>query len=343
MNILLDNPLATMYGPYFLVAYGFFIFFVLIGLSIMKNLSDQTTKLNTPPIPSTIDPYEIAFLRGGTNEVARSVIFSLMQKDFVEIINDRINPKIKQVSKSLNKSGLNQIELLALEWIGKERDSKEVFQPNGLVKQLESYGLAYQTRLERAQLLVSDHTKNKFSQWKWFAMLSILSLGFYKIIAAIAHGRYNFIFILIICVIGLVITHFVSKMPRLTNLGKSYLERLQYTFNTLKNQTKQAYKPSETPKSAPQTVFGGIDPLLLSVGVFGGAILAGTAFDNYNQTFQKAEKEQSAYSNGSCSAGCGSGCSSGWSGGSSCSSGSSCGSGSSCSSGCGGGCGGCGS
>ncbi|CAN5756576.1 hypothetical protein BH20ACI4_BH20ACI4_23560 [soil metagenome] len=80
MNILLDNPLAAMYGPYFLVFYAFFIFFVLIGLSIVKNLSDQTTKLNTPPIPSTIDPYEIAFLRGGTNEVARSVIFSLMRK-----------------------------------------------------------------------------------------------------------------------------------------------------------------------------------------------------------------------------------------------------------------------
>lgn len=85
MDILLDNPLASMYGPYFLVFYIGFIFILLLVFGSVRNRIDQTDKLALPPIPPNIDPYEIAFMRGGTNEVARSVIFALMQKGLIEM------------------------------------------------------------------------------------------------------------------------------------------------------------------------------------------------------------------------------------------------------------------
>ncbi|HVE58180.1 MAG TPA: hypothetical protein VNB22_15210, partial [Pyrinomonadaceae bacterium] len=124
----------------------------------------------------------------------------------------------------------------------------------------------------------------------------------------------------------------VSNFPRVTKLGKAYLERLQTAFDNLKYTSQAAYIASNQPMVAPQTSFAGVDPLLLSVGVFGSGILAGTVFDSYNQAFQRAQSASIA-GGSSCSSGCGS-CSTG--GGSSCSSGGDGGSS------CGGGCGGCG-
>jgi uncharacterized protein (TIGR04222 family) len=340
MDILLDNPLATMYGPYFLLLYGFVIFFTLIILAIIKRGVDDTDEMPLPPIPTHIDPYEIAYLRGGTNEVVRSVVFSLLQKDFIELNTDGKKTEIRQNDNGAGAAGLNQIEQLALGWFYTPRDSNEVFKSGGLTEQLESYGKTYQARLEQQQMLTSDELTGSFKPLKWTAYLVIFGLGAYKAFAAIAHGYYNIIFLIIFFIIGLLIARGVSKFPRLTKLGKAYLERLQLAFDNLKLEAQRPYIPSNEPQIVPQSTFAGVDPLLLSVGVFGSAILAGTIFDSYNQAFQRSQLQSEA-SGTSCSSGCGSSCSTGSS---SCSSGdsggSSCSSGSSCGSGCGGGCGG---
>ncbi|MEP6901265.1 MAG: TIGR04222 domain-containing membrane protein [Actinomycetota bacterium] len=331
MEILFDNPLATMYGPYFLIIFGFVIFFTVIILAFVKTQFDKTDKLGIPSIPSQIDPHEIAFLRGGNNEVARSVIFSLLQKGFIEIDNSAAKPVIKKTLNQTNTGSLNQIEMITLGWLGVSREPKEFFSKSGLVEQLEIYGRTYQGRLEQQQFLTDAEKQNSFSPTKWTALLIIFGLGAYKTSAAIIHGRFNVILLIIFTISGLLIANAVAKLPRLTKLGKAYLERLQIAFDNLKYTSQAAYIPSNQARVAPQTTFAGVDPLLLSVGVFGAGILAGTVFDSYNQAFQRAQ-QASAISSSSCGSGCGS-CSTG----SSCSSGDG-GGGSSC----GGGCGGCG-
>lgn len=322
-----------MYGPYFLILYGFVIFFTLITLAIVKSQIDKSDYLNLPPIPAQIDPYEIAYLRGGINEVARSIVFSLMQKGFIELKTESKTSEIKRVNPQTSVSGLNQTEQLALNWIGTQRETKEVFGASGLTAQLENYGQMYQARLENAQMLTDNDTRRAFKPMKWTAYLVILGLGGYKLFAAIANGNYNIIFLAIFVVAGLIIAAVVAKQPRITKLGKAYLDRLQTAFDNLKYQAQAAYIPNGQQQGVQQPSFAGVDPLLLSVGVFGSAILAGTVFDSYNQAFSRAQN-QSVASGSSCGSGCGSGCSTG----SSCSSGSSCSGGSSC----GGGCGGCG-
>jgi uncharacterized protein (TIGR04222 family) len=331
MEILFDNPLATMYGPYFLIIFGFVIFFIVIILALVKTQFDKTDKLGIPQIPPQIDPYEIAFLRGGTNEVVRSVIFSLLQKGFIEIDNSAAKPVIKKTQNQINKGSLNQIEITTLGWLGASREPKEFFNKNGLSGQIEMFGRTYQGRLEQQQFITDAELQNSFSPAKWTALLIIFGFGAYKTTAAIAHGRYNIILLIIFTIVGLLIANAVAKLPRLTKLGKAYLERLQAAFDNLKYTSQAAYIPSNQARVAPPTTFAGVDPLLLSVGVFGAGILAGTVFDSYNQTFQRAQASSFA-SGSSCSSGCGS-CSSG-SGGSSGDGGG----GSSC----GGGCGGCG-
>ena len=80
MDFLLDNPLATMEGTTFLVLYVIFILFTLTTLAIARSNIDKTDQLPIPAIPPQVDPYEVAYLRGGINEMARSVVFSLVQK-----------------------------------------------------------------------------------------------------------------------------------------------------------------------------------------------------------------------------------------------------------------------
>jgi uncharacterized protein (TIGR04222 family) len=339
MEILIDNPLATMSGPYFLVLYGFIIFFAVIILGLVKSQFDRTDRFAVPSIPPNLDPYEIAYLRGGINEVARSVIFSLTQKGYVEIDNSAASPVIKKSPNPPTSNRLSPIEQRTLDWVGSVRQPSEVFNSYGLINELESYENDYRARLEKQQMLTSEQDRAILKPVKWSVYFLILSLGGYRLLSSIAHGYYNIIFLIIFIVAGLLIARAVAKLPRLTKIGKAYLDRLQTAFDNLKYTSQAAYIPSNEPKVAPQTTFAGVDPLLLSVGVFGSGILVGTVFDSHNQAFQRGQYNQPV-NGSSCGSACGSSCSSTDSSGSSCSGGSSCSSGSSCGSGCGGGCGG---
>lgn len=332
MDILLDNPLATMSGSYFLIFYVFVIFSALLILYFLKSNIDKSDKLNLPSIPPNIDPYEIAYLRGGANEMARSVVFSLMQKGFIEIKTESKTSEIIRLNIQTSVSGLPLIEQTALSWLGTRREAKEVFDVNyGLVTHLENHATNYHRRLENAQLLTNYGMQQQLSVWKWTFVAGIALLGIYKIIAAIAHGHFNFIFTIILGLIGVIVITVWINLPRITKLGTVYLERLQNVFGGIRFKGEQ---PPNITQS--QTAFAGVDPILLSVGVFGSVILAGTVYDSYNQAFARAQN-QSGASGSSCGSGCGSSCSTGDSG-SSCNSGDS--GGSSCGSGCGGGCGG---
>jgi uncharacterized protein (TIGR04222 family) len=104
MDFLLDNPLATMDGPAFLVLYVSVIILSAVALGVARANSDRSDNLNIPAIPPDPDPYEIAFLRGGANEVARAIIFSLIQKGFVEIVAEGKTSRLKQVSLALHRT-----------------------------------------------------------------------------------------------------------------------------------------------------------------------------------------------------------------------------------------------
>ncbi len=323
VEILFENPLGSMYGPYFLALYAMFILFVLIVLRVMKSLVDSTDKLPMPSISSQIDPYQLAYLRGGTNELARTVLFNLLQKNLLEHAESKT---LKRTAAATNISRLNSIETAAMGWIGNGRTNNEIFQSGGLTSQLEAFGRTYEHQLEQQQLLTDDQIKMKVAVVKWFAAASVAALGFYKVLATLSRGKYNVMFIVVLGVIGIVLVFLSGKLPRISKLGKAYLARLQLTFENLKVHATPPPSNVHLPAAETQSSFNSIDPFLLSIGVFGGAALGGAVYESYNTIFQKSQKVHSS----SCGAGCGD-C------GSSCSS-SSC---SSCSS-CGGGCGGCG-
>ncbi len=327
MDFLLDNPLTTMDAIPFLVLFIVFNVVTLFTLGIVKSNLDKTDRLQAPAIPPEIDPYEVAYLRGGVNEMARSVVFSLMQKGLVEIVNVANKGTIRSL-KQTTETRLSQVERTALNWIGAEREAKDVFDAkSGLTTQLETYGAVYHDSLESRQLLTASDLRQKAFTYGLAAALLIAAVGGYRIITAvILFGNFNIIFAIFVTFVGFIIAMTIGRMPRVSKLGKLYIERLQLAFETLKYKSQAPYIGTVAPRPvlASEAGFAGVDPLLVSVGVFGTAILAGTMYANYNDAFAKAQQQQAA-SSGGC-------------GGSSC--GSSDGGSSSCGSGCGGGCGG---
>ena len=184
--------------------------------------------------------------------------------------------------------------------------------------QLDGYARTYRVRLETQQILVSEQSKNRLSRFKWTAIAAIFFLGIYKIGVAVVYENFNIFGIIALMAIGSVVATAIGKQKRVTKLGQAFLDRLQLAFEKLKYRSQAPYIAGEKEKTMPaKTISTSVDPLVLSVGVFGSGILVGTVFDNYNEAFRRAQQQNAASS-------CGSGC------------------GSSCSSGDGGGCGGCG-
>lgn len=332
MDFLLDNPLATMEGPMFLVLYIFVILLSTVVVAAARSKIDSSDQLNLPAIPPEPDPYEVAFLRGGANEATRSVIFALVQKHLIEIVTDGSRSVLRPVITAGSVRGLAGPEQTAIDWIGASREVSEVFNKYyGLVEQMDPFFSAYRAGLENRQLLTSEEGRRQIKGYARTAAAVILLVGGYKVVASIAYGQFNFIFTIILALIGGIVVMSLGGLPRMTKLGRKYLERLQLAFDDLKYKAQAPYIRTAETDALPKTSFAGVDPLLLSVGLFGSGILTGTVYDGYNTAFHKAQQQQVAGSSGGCGSGtaCGSGSSSGSSGGS-CSGGG----------GCGGGCGG---
>jgi len=315
MDFLFDNPLANMFGPYFVVLYIIFIVFTIIVFRVLKNRLDRTAHFPLPPIPQNPDPFEIAFLRGGANELARAVIFSLNQKNLVKFINEEKSSRIYPTNQEFDRRSLKPIERTALEWFGTTREAKEIFQKDGLAQTLKTYYEIFQARLEMQHFFPDEEFKKRNNWLTLQAFLVFGGLGAYKFIAALYNGYTNIVGIVIITIIGLFVLGIAAKMPRLTKRGETYLKRLQIAFDRIKPSN---HYPISEQAEVPSGTFAAVDPFLLSVGVFGGAALAGTIYSDYNQAFQRAQS-QSAISTSSCGSGCGSSsCSSGSDGGGGC-------------------------
>lgn len=67
----LDNPIAHLWGPYFLALYAMVLAIMLAPILWYRRRADQSMELGDLPIPLKIDPYQLAYLRGGLLEVLR--------------------------------------------------------------------------------------------------------------------------------------------------------------------------------------------------------------------------------------------------------------------------------
>ncbi|MBD2775316.1 TIGR04222 domain-containing membrane protein [Iningainema sp. BLCCT55] len=303
--------IANMYGPNFLVLYGAVI---LITLAISGWLvQDPTKNQPLPLIPTTPDPYEIAYLQSQETGVVKVAVIDLIQRGYLEI-NEIL---IKQAKNHPNLDELTPLQREVFDWFSTSRTATEMVFLRSLTEHVQPH-CSYQQQLQSEQLLNTDEFKARKSLTGLIGTLIILGLGSFKLLVALAKGRHNVGFLILMGIISLYLLWCICQPPpRLSSRGKLYLKQLEQTFAQLKQKVK--------------TDLSSVLEYNLVVALFGVSALAGTPYDYHQKILSPVIKTTSSSS--SSSGGCGSSCG----GGSGCSSGSSCGGG-----GCGGGCGGCG-
>ncbi len=314
MDLLMHNPIADMYGPYFLLLYGAVIAVTFLACWWVLRSRDWTASLPTPPVPPSPDAYEIAYLRGGENEVVRSVIFSLVQRGYLQINQQGKEPSIERAPEPPDRHQLPTLERRVFDWFSTPHTAGEVFRSSGLPEQIKSFCATYEQRLHRENLLMPAEMRTAAIQVWMAGALVIIALGGYKLFVALAKGRHNVAFLVVMAIVSLLLLIKICHLPRLSSKGRAYLRNLQLAFERLKARTAGATAAPAVNSAA------AVDPsLLLLVGVFGVAALSGTPYDYYQQTFRRAAAGGGSCGSSSCSSsggdGGGGGCGGGGCGG----------------------------
>jgi uncharacterized protein (TIGR04222 family) len=312
----MHNPIADMYGPYFLL-FDAAVIAVLVAEAVWSRYrNDPTRGMEPPPIPDKIDPREVAYLRGGAKDLTRLVVFDLIRRGFLRLQDRKPAPSLNLTSKIERAPGApvakphDPIESMVLEYFAVPRKAAELFRPHGLATSLEEPCEPIAEAL-RDKELISPPERYAAA---WRVGLSggfmILALGGYKLGVALANGRRNVAFLIILTAIGLGALAIAAYVPRLSWRGRQYLKRLQDAFAGLRHRTAEENECA---------VMTGTDPTILLVpALFGVAALSGTGFGYVADLFKTSTSGGGGCGGGSCGGG---GCGGG---------------------GCGGGCGGCG-
>jgi uncharacterized protein (TIGR04222 family) len=318
MNWLFQNFIADMYGPHFLLLYGSVIVATLIGVRWGIRSADATASLPPPPLRSNPDPYELAYLRGGENEVTRLAIFSLIQRGYLKVSETkkwwgRVERRLSQASGGPDWRHLSPGEQAVFRFFTLPHTAAEVFQTGPQAIGLTGLCSEYETKLQHEDMLYPPQALDTGRLIQILGAGIILCLGGYKLIAALIKGHSNVVFLLAMGIAALFGLALVGRIPRLSYLGRDYLKRLQQAFERMKPKTTNA--SSAMPDAT----------MLLLVSLFGVGVLSDTSYAYYGQMFNQSSGAGGcggSFGGGGCggssSGGCGGGGSSGCGGGGGC-------------------------
>ena len=135
---LVQNPIANMPGPWFLVLFVTAVVCSLIAAALVIRLADTTRDREDLPIVEQPDPYLMGQLRGGTPEVTRLAVFDLIQRGVVEMFDGEktlgISPTgkfLRRGSTSLDSVRGNSLLHTAANWFHKQRAKSKGSGVNG--------------------------------------------------------------------------------------------------------------------------------------------------------------------------------------------------------------------
>src|ERR671913_2102111 len=237
MDWLMNNPLADMYGPLFLFVYAGSIAATAVACRVMTRRLDWTTKMAPPPVPSDPDPHEVAYLRGGENEVTRSVIFALVQRGLLRTTETGM---VERVWEKKETGQLSPIERRAYDYFLVPYKTSDIYKSGALASQLKPFCDVYEQRLQRERLLTTDDVRQTARMVVLAGASLVLGLGAYKLIVAVAAGGYNVLFLPVFGLVGVFVIAAASRLPRVSRRGHAYLDRLQLAFQRLKWQAQAA-------------------------------------------------------------------------------------------------------
>jgi uncharacterized protein (TIGR04222 family) len=271
MDWLFDNPLADLPGPQFLFLYAVFAGIVIIAAVFFVDMQDTTGALASPPIPQDPDPYELAYLRGGVNEVIRTAIYALRQQRLIEIIE---KGRIRATGAAPGGFELTRLERRVFEAIAPAPLIAELFKGQNLRDDVERLCAAYRQRLAPQQLLTPPEVQRAARYALPIGIGLLVAAAAYKIFAAILHGRSNLAFLFMEAAAACFLVYWLVRKTSSGNAskrGKAWLTQIQLAYS---RHVASAFGGGAANRDAAATALGA--SALFMVGLFGFSILKGT-------------------------------------------------------------------
>lgn len=283
-------------GPEFLVFFAILAVVLLVALAKIVRRGDGGER----PKLAFNDPYQIAFLRGGADEAVAVAAFSMLDRGLLHQAGDQVIA----TSATGERIARHALERRLLGHFASRRDLDSIRESSLTA----TANAQYVPKLEQLGLLPDMPARRARFGLAALASGGLLAVAATKIAVALAAGRHNIVFLIILASVAIILAFMVSR-PRLTAKGKATLQDLRTLFRGL-HQRIGAIRRG-----------GGTADAVMAAAVFGLGVLP-------LATFPFLEDLRGKSSSGSDGGGGGGGCGSS-DGGSSC--------------GGGGGCGGCGS
>src|SRR5688572_23783790 len=198
------NPF-NFYGPQFLL---FYIVLVVITLFVVRRVRSRNELQETPYSDAPWnDPYRIAFLRGGKNELVRVTVVSLVDRGLLSVQNDRVQTStIGRETKARKR-----IEQNILEYCRIAREPKELFSAH----EFTAAEVEYESELARMRLMPDQEAKEGRRRLYKGAAALLLVFSLTKIFVAWTRGRMNVGLLIFLTIFALVVLLPMALFPRL--------------------------------------------------------------------------------------------------------------------------------
>ncbi|MBZ5600858.1 MAG: TIGR04222 domain-containing membrane protein [Acidobacteriia bacterium] len=278
------NPF-DLYGPEFLV------FYFALGVALLAGL--WYLRRNAGPDPSMpvhlTDPYQIAYLRGGANEVLRLATIGLIDRGLLTASGT----KVRIADASLAARVAHPVERPILEHFRNEAEATSVFSNSTLKSACEPYAAP----LIGLGLIPDAATKTRVLMYAVGVAAVLVLVTIVKVQIALARGRSNTQF-LILLTIFFVVAALISGVLRRTRRGEAFLGDMRTLLGSLKDRSAAFVPRANT------------DEVLLLSAVFGVAALPAAAYPYAKTLYPKADSSCGSSSCGSScgGGGCGGGC-----------------------------------
>lgn len=270
-------------GPEFLLFYAVLVIVTLIVLRIARRAAEAGEP--DARTGALADPYRIALLREGPQEMVRVAVVSLTDRGLLEVGDGSV--KVTDAGRTTPvRRRLEQqvLEMCRTAWDPPALFDSPLFAP---------IVIEYERELQRMQLLADEETLARRRRLTRVAALFLVAVAGLKIFLALQRGRTNVGFLVLFAVVATLLVY-AGTNRRTTAKGDAFLAETKNLFRSL---LSRELRPG-----------GATTEVVMLAGVFGAAMVP---FEWRTKLFPRPpanSSSSSSCSSSSCGSSCGSGC-----------------------------------
>lgn len=176
---------------------------MLIGLRLWRNAAESGEAIRA----NLSDPYSIAFLRGGKNEMLRIATISLIDRRILKVAGSNVSTVAINAANGVR----SPLEQQVLVYFAAPKTAPSIFS----TRTFDAIAGQYERDLAQIGALPDASIKSARMGRLALALLLLWSIAFVKIAVAMARGRSNIQFLIILAVVFAVLAYKAAN-PRTT-------------------------------------------------------------------------------------------------------------------------------